>query len=541
MAHSWSKTHWLVCPALALGACGLEAIGTEDLCDDLSPGDLVLTEVHANPEGPDADGEYIEIFNASGARRSLDGARLVTSRNDGASEHAHRFAGLVSIGPGEYFVAGNTSADPVPDYVDYSYGSALGSLRNTDGVVSLWCGEQLIDQMGYERTTDGRALQLDGRLVADHERNDEAAIWCIAPEGTPELSPGNFGTPGNANGSCDAPMAESQCRFGDTVRAIVAPRPGEVRITEWMANPSGPDADFEWVEVVFEADADLNGFQLGSSPDALMDTVDGEACVPVDAGTRVVFGGSPAATPRVDAELRFSLGNSGARSIVAGSGGTVIDRVDYDETAEGVAWQLDSSGERCLSLEADEYLTGNSGTPGEANPRCPSTLSEGQCLDGGVARDVISPLPGQAFITEWMANPGAAGNREGEWVELRLDMEADLNGLALTDRAANTTELTSDDCLRVASGKHLLLVRSTDPRENGGITAVDGELSLSLNNSDETITLSVDGRVLDSIEYERASPGIATQIDEAGQRCDAMTPYGDGDLGTPGSANPPCF
>jgi hypothetical protein len=59
----------------------------------------------------------------------------------------------------------------MPAHVDYSYGKTLGSLRNSDGVVSIRCGEMLIDQMSYERTVDGRALELDGRLFREQFRD----------------------------------------------------------------------------------------------------------------------------------------------------------------------------------------------------------------------------------------------------------------------------------------------------------------------------------------------------------------------------------
>jgi predicted ATP-grasp superfamily ATP-dependent carboligase len=76
---------------------------------------------------------------------------------------------------------------------------------------------------------------------------------------------------------------------------------------------------------------------------------------------------------------------------------------------------------------------------------------------------------------------------------------------------------------------------------NGGIDGVDRELSLSLNNGDETITLSIDDQVLDAVTYEHSNTGVATQVDALGKVCDAVHAYGDGDLGTPGSANPWCF
>ena len=528
------------CLVWLLSGCGREEVATGTTCGALEPGDLVVTEVHANPDGSDGDGEYIELFNATEDLLALDGLMLATSRADGASPKAHRFIG-VSIDSGRYFVAGNAPVDSMPAHVDYSYGKTLGSLRNSDAVVAIRCGDMLIDEVSYERTIDGRALELDGRLAPDHELNDDAGHWCITPEGVDEVSAGNFGTPGITNSPCEVGRMEGTCLEGGSERAIRLPAPDGVRVTEWMANPEGADADFEWVEAWFASDIDLNGFQLGPAPEALEVVVDQEDCFPVDAGARVVFGASPAAAPRVDAELEFSLGNSGERSVVVGVDGIVLDRVDYDGTVEGVSWQVDPSGEVCLALPRDEYIAQNFGTPGDPNPSCPPVLGPGMCFDGGAPRDIVSPQLGDARIVEWMANPSAVGNREGEWVEVRFDAAVDLNGLMLSDLTSSTTSVESKDCLSVSPGAHVIFARNANPAVNGGIDGVDRELSLSLNNGDETITLSIDDQVLDAVTYDHSNTGVATQIDELGKACDAVHAYGDGDLGTPGSANRWCF
>jgi hypothetical protein len=115
-----------------LNGCGRETVVADTVCDDVAPGDLVVTEVHANPDGSDGEGEYIEVFNATGGLLALDGLMLAASRADGASPKAHRFIGA-SIEGRDYFVVGNAPVDSMPAHVDYSYGKTLGSLRNSDG------------------------------------------------------------------------------------------------------------------------------------------------------------------------------------------------------------------------------------------------------------------------------------------------------------------------------------------------------------------------------------------------------------------------
>jgi len=527
------------CLVLSFCACGLEALPLTDACDALAAESLVVTEVHANPEGRDGDREYIEVFNAGDLPISLRGITLTASRADGADPKSHRILEGELPGGG-YFVLGNASSNPMPDYIDYSYANALGNLRNTEGSVSLWCGERLIDRIVYEGTKDGRARELDGGLAPSDETNDDPNAWCDTPGGVGDLGDGNFGTPGRRNSPCDSSPLEGTCAEHGVARTRVAPRAGDVRITEWMANPEGLDADFEWIELTFDTAADLTGLQLGPSPDGLAVAVEGTACFPVDAGARVVFGASPAAAPRVDAELGFSLANSGSRNIVVGVDDQVLDLVRYEGTTEGAAWQVDADAGLCLAADSNEYAPGNFGTPGEPNPSCPTVLQPGTCLEGKLAREIITPAVGEAYISEWMADPDAVENRAGEWVEVRLDAPVDLNDLTLTDLSGSSATLQSDDCLSVPAGTHVVWVREADGNVNGGIDGAAAELSLSLNNRDEAISLSVGDAVLDSVSYARAERGVATQVDPLGNVCSATTRYGDGDFGTPGSPNPWC-
>ncbi len=542
MAGALGWARGCACVWVVVCGCGRDPLTMETGCEELSPGDVVITEIHANPDGSDGQGEYIELFNASGGVLELQGLTLVSSREDGTGASEHRF-GESQIDADDYFVLGNAPPESLPAHIDYSYGNTLGNLRNSKAALSIRCGETVIDRVGYASTRDGRALELDGRLTPDSSSNDDASHWCVAPETASEVSPGNFGTPGSPNSACGEATVDGTCIEDGARRPIDVPEPGEARITEWMANPYGADDDLEWVEVLFTESADLNGVRLGASSDALGAPSFDDVCFPVDAGTRVVFGASPAAAPRVDAELNFSLRNTGERSIVVAVGDTILDRVDYVGSEEGVAWQVDPDDVLCLvDAAADyEYGDGNFGTPGESNPACAPVLEEGMCFDGDTPRPIRSPSTGQVQITEWMANPSIVGNREGEWVEVYFATAVDLNGLVWSDLTTRSATIEREDCLSVPAGGFAVFARNLHRDENGGIPFVDAELGISLNNADEAISISVGGEVLDSVSYEGSRPGVATQIDEWGFVCDAITPYGDGDLGTPGAPNRPCL
>src|SRR5690606_14739309 len=52
---------------LSLSACGDGGGGREGGCESIIAGDLVVTEIMANPPGPDSGSEWFEIYNASPA------------------------------------------------------------------------------------------------------------------------------------------------------------------------------------------------------------------------------------------------------------------------------------------------------------------------------------------------------------------------------------------------------------------------------------------------------------------------------------------
>ncbi|MBT8467457.1 MAG: lamin tail domain-containing protein, partial [Deltaproteobacteria bacterium] len=219
MAGVRNTTRGVLCLMWMLGACAREELAATGVCDDFVAGDVVITEVHANPDGSDGIGEYVELFNASRSPLTLDGLTLASSRSDGTGSKAHRFFGA-SVDAGDYLVVGNAPFDSMPAHLDYSYGDTLGNLRNSNARISIRCGEQLIDEVSYESTSDGRARELDGRLAPDHELNDEATHWCMTPEGVDEVSPGNFGTPGTSNSPCAFDPPQGGCLESGMRRAI---------------------------------------------------------------------------------------------------------------------------------------------------------------------------------------------------------------------------------------------------------------------------------------------------------------------------------
>ena len=180
------------------------------------------------------------------------------------------------------------------------------------------------------------------------------------------------------------------------------------------------------------------------------------------------------------------------------------------------------------------------------------------CNDGGTIRSVVSPLMGDLVITEVMPSPAQVGDAAGEWFEVRVLKDIDLNNLVL-DRAgdtANGNAINSFDCIRVTAGTNLVFAKNNDPAMNGGIAAnlIYGSFSFSLITGTPAtpgdVRILAGTTVIDAITWTTSTNGKALQLDpdfidaiandNASNFCDATATYGLGDFGTPGVANTQC-
>jgi len=356
--------------------------GGSSCADPIGAGDLVITEVMANPAGADEGREWFEVFNASGCTLDLTGLTVVAGNADGSST-ARMPLSAVTIEPGRYLVFGSAMPAAAPAWMDVPYATALGSLRNSDGRLALVCGETVIDAMTYASAPDGASWSLDGSSAPDAARNDDPGAWC---EAASEYEPGQRGTPGAPNAACASTIPPGSCWDGHQVRALRVPGPGDLVINEFHAKPAAVSYQRgEWVELFVASDVDLNGLELGNSASALTKVVEDAACRSVRAGTYLVFirnldpmqnGGVENATGK----LPFGLTDSGMTLVVAVAG-TVLDEVAYQGAwvQKGASTALDPSHRDPVSNDVWEawchadtpYGAGDLGTPGAANPACP--------------------------------------------------------------------------------------------------------------------------------------------------------------------------
>lgn len=154
---------------------------------------VVISELMKNPEAlPDADGEWIELFNAGTQTLDLGGCTLARG------EQSLTIEGSVPLGAGAYLTFANGEAPGFAPDVVYS---GL-TLPNSDPFsLRLACGEQLLDEVSVDPTQPtqraGRSLSLSGDSM-DDVSNDSPSNFC---EGSDTYG-GDYGSPGGPNPVC---------------------------------------------------------------------------------------------------------------------------------------------------------------------------------------------------------------------------------------------------------------------------------------------------------------------------------------------------
>jgi hypothetical protein len=191
-----------------------------------------------------------------------------------------------------------------------------------------------------------------------------------------------------------------------------APRAGDLFIDELLVDPPGDDLGHEWLEVANLADEAVDLSALHVSDDATDVAVDAGV---IAAGALLVLGQSTDRAHNGDAPVdraygtRLALNNGADRIAIclgACAGGATLDAVAWT-TAWGAGYVGHAvvvvPGTRATCPAEEPYGTdGNFGSPGRANPACPSppaTSSDGGARDaghdaaveGGAATDATTP------------------------------------------------------------------------------------------------------------------------------------------------------
>ena len=161
----------------------------------------------------------------------------------------------------------------------------------------------------------------------------------------------------------------------------------------------------------------------------------------------------------------------------------------------GAAWS-DSAGDH----GSPGATAGPAASPAPEPTRPPSNPGPAPAPTDGPP-DWQGPAPA-VYISEVLANPDAVNDSVGEWIELfnSTAKPVDLRGWVLADLGSDRH--TIRESLVVPANGYVVLGRSTDRRENGGVRVDYVFSSLSLANvEDEVLLLAPDGTEVDRVVW----------------------------------------
>ncbi len=281
-------------------------------------------------------------------------------------------------------------------------------------------------------------------------------------------------------------------------------------------------------------------------------TVTGEAEVPASHVVDVAGLANPDTAEPYEGmllEVQFPEVTEGGEGEWRVDGGVLVDDLYVSTTTV--------TGATLLALRGLLYWTG---TEFALEPRSTDDLERyseppWDCRADLCAWDLI---PGDLVLSEVMRDPDAVPDDAGEWFEITsvLEVPVDLVGLEITDTDGDPAFVVRES-LVLGPGERAVLGPDPYPWENGGVTldASYGYSDCALGNGADALVLAYGDTTVDEVAWddgllfpapEGASmsldPGAtdAALNDDGARWCAAVTPYGDGDLGTPGASNDSC-
>ena len=164
--------------------------------------------------------------------------------------------------------------------------------------------------------------------------------------------------------------------------------------------------------------------------------------------------------------------------------------------------------------------------------------ADGNCSNALDTSENISE--GEVVVNEFLANPNAVADVDGEWIELHNLTRASVNLLGWQISDASSVHIINLP-LVIHSGGYVVLVRNNNAALNGGVLGDYQYESISLNNASDVITLREPyGELIDQWVYSNSESGVsAIKFDD--NICLSAQFFGDGDRGSPGRENASCF
>lgn len=195
--------------AINPGADEQQQTQVDEDCDGMvdegnwAPGDLAITEIMTNPDRVlDPMGEYIEIYNNSGRRLTLNGLII----ESGAEMHqiSTSDGSLIVLNDGEFYVLAINGDLGTNGEVPVGYTYSGISLSNESDDLSLWAGQIEIDRVVWDDGAtmpdpSGASMVVDN-IFYNATSNDDPDKWCVAVGRWDDRT--DEGSPGEDNGLC---------------------------------------------------------------------------------------------------------------------------------------------------------------------------------------------------------------------------------------------------------------------------------------------------------------------------------------------------
>ena len=255
-----------------VGTLGGMTDGMEVIIGAGQAGPLVITEFMKDSGFiSDTFGEYVEIYNPTGADIDIEGYTLADLDFD-ATILDNGGLGII-VPAGGYAVLGREDDPALNGNInvayEYNQNGQFFLSNSSDEIVLYDTMGGMVDRVAYDNgvvwpDSSGKSIEVD-MTFADVSGNDDGVNWAHSTctiAGGPVCNP-DLGTPGSSNASCGT----TPCGGGGGPS-------GEIIITEIMQNPSAvSDSSGEWFEVYNTTGAavDMIGYTIvaGGSPSSV--------------------------------------------------------------------------------------------------------------------------------------------------------------------------------------------------------------------------------------------------------------------------------
>jgi hypothetical protein len=385
---------------------------------------MVINEFVANPASTDTGKEWVELYNAGNQEQNLDGWKLRTATSlEKKATYSTKvtFDNTHVVPASAYFVICETDGN-CPVTADLLDSLSLPNGTGGDGLQLTLADDTPVDTVAYGDASNGDLIEEDTGSVATNlapKPGDDQAIARRHDGVDTQVSGADFWIPPSTSPGAANP-APPPCE--------ATAEPPTVLINEFLANPDGADAGYEWVELYNSdsAEVKVEGWSIlvASSGDNYNVKATISAGKAIAADSYFLIGESlvPGTDEQVDGNIAMGSGLRADGVRLVDCEGTIVDTVVFgDEGNEDLV--IDDSGSAATSvapkpgdgaslarkengvdtdLSGDDFILSNDPTPGAANPVF-------QCF----------PSTGDVLLNEVLPDPdGSDDDAMMEWVEL---------------------------------------------------------------------------------------------------------------------------